>query len=104
MLWEGCTGPRSDKSRSYHSGASPKNTISGSNGLKMVFSDLNHSLGRVESSDVVQNGRNYSLMVLKGCMGSRHVSCNSRWLNITVKRSDLVQNGRNTSPGVVGAL
>ena len=30
------------------------------NGHKMVVSDLNQSLGRVESSDLVQNGRNYS--------------------------------------------
>ena len=30
------------------------------NGHKMMVSDLNHSLGRVESSDLVQNGRNNS--------------------------------------------
>ena len=36
------------------------------NGLKMVFSDLNHSLGRVESSDLVQNGRNNSPDVVGG--------------------------------------
>ena len=30
------------------------------NGHKMMVSDLNHSLGRVERSDLVQNGRNYS--------------------------------------------
>ena len=36
------------------------------NGLKMVFSDLNYSLGRVESSDLVQNGRNYSPDVVGG--------------------------------------
>ena len=30
------------------------------NGLKMVFSALNQPLGRVESSDLVQNERNYS--------------------------------------------
>ena len=30
------------------------------NGHKMMVSDLNHSLGRVESSELVQNGRNYS--------------------------------------------
>jgi hypothetical protein len=35
-------------------------------GLKMVFSDLNHSLGRVESSDLVQNGRNNSPDVVGG--------------------------------------
>ena len=28
------------------------------NGHQMMVSDLNHSLGRVESSDLVQNGRN----------------------------------------------
>ena len=36
------------------------------NGLKMVFSDLTHSLGRVESSDLVQNGRNNSPDVVGG--------------------------------------
>ena len=36
------------------------------NGLNMVFLDLNHSLGRVESSDLVQNGRNYSPDVVGG--------------------------------------
>ena len=36
------------------------------NGLKMMVSDLNHSLGRVESSDLVQNGRNYSPDVVGG--------------------------------------
>ena len=36
------------------------------NDLKMVFSDLNHSLGRVESSDLVQNGRNNSPDVVGG--------------------------------------
>ena len=36
------------------------------NGLKTVFSDLNHSLGRVESSDLVQNGRNNSSDVVGG--------------------------------------
>ena len=30
------------------------------NGHKMMVLGLNHSLGRVESSDLVQNGRNYS--------------------------------------------
>ena len=33
---------------------------------KMMVSDLNHSLGRVESSDLVQNGRNNSPDVLGG--------------------------------------
>ena len=36
------------------------------NGHKMMVSDLNHSLGRVESSDLVQNGRNYSPDVVGG--------------------------------------
>ena len=36
------------------------------NGHKMMVSDLNHSLGRVESSDLVQNGRNYSPDVVRG--------------------------------------
>ena len=36
------------------------------NGLKMVFLDLNQSLGRVESSDLVQNGRNNSPDVVGG--------------------------------------
>ena len=36
------------------------------NGLKMVFSDFNHSLGRVESSDLVQNGRNDTPDVVGG--------------------------------------
>ena len=30
------------------------------NGHKMMVSDPNHSLGRVESSDLVKNGRNNS--------------------------------------------
>ena len=34
------------------------------NGLKMMVSDLNHSLGRVENSDLVQNGRNYFIDLL----------------------------------------
>ena len=33
---------------------------------KMMVSDLNHSLGKVESSDLVQNGRNYSPDVVGG--------------------------------------
>ena len=33
---------------------------------QMVFLDLNHSLGRVESSDLVQNGRNNSPDVVGG--------------------------------------
>ena len=36
------------------------------NGHKMMASDLNHSLGRVESSDLVQNGRNNSPDVVGG--------------------------------------
>ena len=36
------------------------------NGHKMMVSDLNHSLGRVESSDLVQNGRNNSPDVVGG--------------------------------------
>ena len=36
------------------------------NGHKMMVSNLNHSLGRVESSDLVQNGRNYSTDVVGG--------------------------------------
>ena len=36
------------------------------NGHKMMVSDLNHSLGRVESSYLVQNGRNYSPDVVGG--------------------------------------
>ena len=36
------------------------------NGHKMMVSDLNHSLGRVKSSDLVQNGRNYSPDVVGG--------------------------------------
>ena len=36
------------------------------NGHKMMVSDLNHSLGRIESSDLVQNGRNYSPDVVGG--------------------------------------
>ena len=36
------------------------------NGHKMMVSDLNHSLGRVERSDLVQNGRNYSPDVVVG--------------------------------------
>ena len=36
------------------------------NGHKMMVSDLNHSLRRVESSDLVQNGRNYSPDVVGG--------------------------------------
>ena len=36
------------------------------NGHKMMVLDLNHSLGRVESSDLVQNGRNNSPDVVGG--------------------------------------
>ena len=36
------------------------------NGHKMMVSDLNHSLGRVKSSDLVQIGRNYSPDVVGG--------------------------------------
>ena len=36
------------------------------NGHKMMVPDLNHSLGRVESSDLVQNGRNNSPDVVGG--------------------------------------
>ena len=36
------------------------------NDHKMMVSDLNHSLGRVESSDLVQNGRNNSSDVVGG--------------------------------------
>ena len=36
------------------------------NGHKMMVLGLNHSLARVESSDVVQNGRNYSPDVVGG--------------------------------------
>ena len=36
------------------------------NGHKIMVSDLNHSLGRVESSDLVKNGRNYSPDVVGG--------------------------------------
>ena len=36
------------------------------NGHKMMVWDLNHSLGRVESSDLVQNGLNYSPDVVVG--------------------------------------
>ena len=36
------------------------------NGHKMMVSDLKHSLGRVESSDLVQNGRNFSPDVVGG--------------------------------------
>ena len=41
------------------------------NGLKMVFSDLNQSLGRVESSDLVQNVRNNSSDVVGGLYGAQ---------------------------------
>ena len=41
------------------------------NGLKMVFLDLNHSLGRVESSDLVQMGGTTPLMSWEGCNGPR---------------------------------
>ena len=36
------------------------------NGHKIMVSDLNHSLGRTESSILVQNGRNYSPDVVGG--------------------------------------
>ena len=36
------------------------------NGHKMMVSDLNRSLGRVESSYLVKNGRNYSPDVVGG--------------------------------------
>ena len=36
------------------------------NGHKTMVSDLNHSLGRVESSDLVQNGRNCTPDVVGG--------------------------------------
>ena len=36
------------------------------NGHKIMVSDLNHSLGRVKSSDLVQNGRNNSPDVVEG--------------------------------------
>ena len=36
------------------------------NGHKMMVLDLNHSLGKVESSDLVQNGRNYYPGVVGG--------------------------------------
>ena len=60
MLWEGCTGPVSDKPRYYYSGASPKNTHWGSFGPLEGFLDVNQSLGRVERSDLVQSGRSTS--------------------------------------------
>ena len=36
------------------------------NGHKMMVSDLNHFLGRAESSELVQNGLNYSPDVVGG--------------------------------------
>ena len=52
-------------------GHSPKSCFSGTSqsdhlGLWRAFLDLNHSLGRVESSDLVQNGRNNSPDVVGG--------------------------------------
>ena len=41
------------------------------NGLKMMVLDLNHSLGRVESSDLVQMGKTTPLMLWKGCTEPR---------------------------------
>ena len=41
------------------------------NGHKMMVLDLNHSLGRVASSDLVQNGRNYSPDVVGGLYGAQ---------------------------------
>ena len=60
VLWERCSEPISDKSRSYHLGTSPKNTISGSFGPPEGFLDVDQSLGRVKSSDLVQSGGNTS--------------------------------------------
>ena len=94
-----------------------------------MVSDLNHSLGRVESSDLVQNGRNYSPDVVGGLYWAQDqlISIISLWdvpqkhefgLILAsgglffdenqslgrVKSSDLVQSGWNTSLGVVAAL
>ena len=90
-----------------------------------MVSDLNHSLGRVESSDLVQNGRNYSpdavgglywaqeryttVISLGGDPKKHSFGPPNGFLDINqslerVERSYLVQSGRNTSLGVVGAL
>ena len=51
------------------------------NGHKMMVSDLNHSLGRVESSNVVQNGRNNSPDVVGGLYWAqeRYITVISLW-------------------------
>ena len=55
------SGTHLDRSRLIYSFPISIHFFSGlKNGLKMMVLDLNHSLGRVESSDLVQNGRNYS--------------------------------------------
>ena len=85
--------------------------------------DVNQSRGRVKSSDLVQNGRNYSPDVVgglywvgPGAINHGHITLGRppktrfrAFLDVNqslvrVERSDLVQIGRSTSPGVVGAL
>ena len=61
------SGTHLDGNRSIYSFPISIHFFSGlKNGLKMVFLGLNHSLGRVESSDLVQNGRNNSPDVVGG--------------------------------------
>ena len=61
------SGTHLDGNRLIYSLPISKHFFSGlKHGLKMVFSDLNHTLGRVESSDLVQNGRNNSPDVVGG--------------------------------------
>ena len=87
-----------------------------------MVSDRNQSLGRVESSDLVQNGRNYFPGVVGGLyrahitLGRPSKTLIGAYLGLwrafldanqslgRVERSDLVQSGRNISPDVVRAL
>ena len=67
VLWERCSEPISDKSRSYHLGTSPKTRFRAHLGLRRAFLDVNQSLGRVERSDLVQSGQNTSPGVVVRC-------------------------------------
>ena len=67
MLWEGYTGPRSDKYGHITRGRPPKTRIGAHLGRWRDFFDVNQSLGRVKSSDLVQIGRNTSPGVGERC-------------------------------------
>ena len=90
--------------------------------------DVNQSLGRVESSDLVQSGRNTSPVMWERCSEpisdkprsyhprtspktrvGAHLDLRRAVLDVNqslgrFERSDLVQSGWNTFPDVVGAL